>query len=89
MQFYFKNIKGREPYELIFAMQDSLITLNFESETPEINTITRFTQPLNKQPEFFTINSDQTMSIVAGTDDGILYYYNSNEQLYIDLLETF
>jgi hypothetical protein len=43
MQFYFKNVKGREPYEIIFAKQDSIITLNFESDPAEINTVTKFT----------------------------------------------
>ena len=54
MQFYFRNIKGREPFEIIFAKQDSIISLNFE--TNEIKVICTYTTPLGKQPEFFTIN---------------------------------
>ena len=87
MQFYFRNIKGREPFEIIFAKQDSIISLNFE--TNEIKVICTYTTPLGKQPEFFTINQDQTVSIVMGENDGILYYYNTNSQLYVDMLEMF
>lgn len=56
MQFYFRNIKGREPYEIIFAKKDAIITLNFETE--KVRTLTKFTSPLTKQPEFFTINEE-------------------------------
>ena len=87
MQFYFKNIKGREPTQIIFAKRDSIIKFNFE--TDEIMTITNFLQPLARQPEFFTMNTDQTLSIIASIDDGMLYYYNNNSQLYIDIDSTF
>lgn len=42
-----------------------------------------------RQPEFFTMNTDQTLSIIASIDDGMLYYYSTNQQLYIDIEETF
>lgn len=87
MQFYFKNVKGREPSEIIFAKRDSIIKFNFE--TDEIVILTEFLQPLARQPEFFTMNQDQTLSIIASIDDGMLYYYNNNQQLYIDIEETF
>ena len=38
-----------------------------------------------RQPEFFTMNTDQTLSIIASIDDGMLYYYSTNQQLYIDI----
>jgi len=44
MQFYFKNVKGREPTQIIFAKRDSIIKFNFE--TDEIVTITNFLTPL-------------------------------------------
>ena len=75
MQFFFKNVKGREPEEIIFAKRDSIIKFNFI--TDEVDTICIFTQPLARQPEFFTINHDQTLSIIASIDDGMLYYYAS------------
>jgi len=73
MSFYFKNIKGREPTQIIFAKRDKIINYNFE--TDEIKTITEFLVPLVRQPEFFTMNSDQTVSIIASIDDGMLYFY--------------
>lgn len=76
MQFYFKIIKGREPCEIIFAKKDSLIRYNWETDV--ITKITTFVQPLMRQPEFFTMNTDQTLSIIASIDDGMLYYYNSD-----------
>ena len=74
MQFYFRNIKGREPFEIVFAKQDSIITLNFE--TDEVKTLCKYTAPLLKQPEFFTVNEDQSVGIIMGDNDGILYYFN-------------
>ena len=44
---------------------------------------------MSKQPEFFTMNHDQSVSIVASTNDGILYYYQEEKQLFIDLDESF
>jgi hypothetical protein len=44
MSFYFKNIKGREPSQIIFAKRDKIINYNFE--TDEIKTITEFLVPL-------------------------------------------
>lgn len=42
MSFFFKTIKGREPFEIIFAKQDSIICLNFEADPIEIRTICTF-----------------------------------------------
>ena len=41
MQFYFKTLKGRDPQEIIFAKQDSIIIMNIETE--EVNVIANFT----------------------------------------------
>lgn len=35
------------------------------------------------------MNEDQTVGIIMGDNDGILYYFNSNKMLYIDMLEMF
>lgn len=46
-----------------------------------------FEVPLNRQPEFFSMNDDQTVLIVASQDDGI--YYNSRTRAFLDLDELF
>ena len=64
MQFIFRLTKnGREPKSLIFAKQDSLIEVNFE--TDEIRELLMYKVALTKQPEFFLMNNDQTVSIIA------------------------
>lgn len=73
MRFFFKNTKGdRDPFELIFAKQDSIIVFNTEQR--EVFTVVNFNVSLSKQPEFFCINEDQTVYIVASLDDAMLYY---------------
>ena len=57
MKFYFKNTKSdKEPHEIIFAKQDSIVVLN--TETQECFLVVRFNVSLSKQPEFFTLNED-------------------------------
>ena len=73
MEFYFKQTKiDKEPNVLLFARQDSLLEYNFESE--EAKLLCTFEVPLNRYPEFFLMNEDQTVSIIASVDDGI--YFN-------------
>jgi hypothetical protein len=86
MQFYFKNTRnGKDPNEIIFAKQDQLMMINIETE--EINTIVRFVTPLSRQPEFFTMNDDQNVSIVASNDDGIFFNHVTNQ--FYDLDEMY
>ena len=86
MQFYFKNTKGgKDPTEMIFAKQDQLMLINLDTE--EVTTIVKFLVPLTRQPEFFTMNDDQTVSIVASLEDGI--FYNHKTQEFVDLDEMF
>jgi hypothetical protein len=73
MRFYFKIAKGdRDPHEIIFAKQDSIVILN--CETIEVFVVVKFNISLSKQPEFFTVNTDQTVFIVASLDDALLFY---------------
>ena len=53
----------------------------------EIDTIYEFKNPLNRQPEFFQMNSEQTIMIIASSDDGI--YKDMNKQVEIDLDDRF
>jgi hypothetical protein len=55
--------------------------------TEEITTIVTFLTPLTRQPDFFTMNEEQTVSIVASLEDGI--FYNHNTQEFVDLDELF
>jgi len=83
MQFYFKNSKspGKDPNEIIFAKQDRLFSINIETE--EITTIVKYVEPLTRQPEFFTMNDDQSASVIASLEDGIFYNHRTEE--FIDL----
>ena len=87
MNFYFKDASGEccEPNKLIFARQDSIIEYNIETE--EVNTIVNFPQPLLRQPEFFTVNKDQSICIIASTEDGI--YFNQHTGELVDLDKKF
>jgi len=86
MQFQFKlTKKDKEPTTLIFARQDRIMEFNFETE--EIKEICIFEVPLTRQPEFFLMNDNQQVSIIASIDDGI--YYNHKTGLYVDLDEEF
>jgi hypothetical protein len=86
MQFYFKNTtRGKEPTEIIFAKQDQLMMINFETE--EITTIAKFVSPLSRQPEFFTMNDDQNVSVIASLDDGIFFNHVTGQ--FYDLDEMY
>ena len=86
MQFCFKNTKnGREVTSLIFAKQERLMEINFLTE--KITDVVIFDVPLSRQPEFFLMNDDQTVSIIASMDDGI--YYNHRTRVFVDLDELF
>lgn len=86
MQFHFRNTKnGREFSTLIFAKYDRLLEFDFINE--RVKDIVIFEIPLTRQPEFFLMNDDQTVSIVASQDDGI--YYNHRNRKFIDLDHKF
>jgi hypothetical protein len=46
------------------------------TETSEVFLVVKFNISLSKQPEFFTVNTDQTVFIVASLDDALLFYSN-------------
>jgi len=52
-----------------------------------MSTICEFEVPLTRQPEFFLMNDDQSVSIIASQDDGI--YYNHRTRAFVDLDEHF
>jgi hypothetical protein len=86
MQYHFKIAKGgKDPTHLIFARQEKIFTLDFNTEA--VHTLCEFEQPLTRQPEFFLMNDDQSVSIIASQDDGI--YYNHRTRAYVDLDEHF
>ena len=58
-------------------------------EKNEVFCIVRFNVQLSKQPEFFTINDDQSVFIVASLDDAIIYYQRHGQQSFFDLEETY
>ena len=58
-----------------------MFSINFETE--EITTIVKFVQPLTRQPEFFTMNEDQSVSVVASLEDGLFYNHLTEE--FVDL----
>jgi len=46
-----------------------------------------FDVPLTRQPEFFLMNDDQSISIISSLDDGI--YFNHRTRAFFDLDEIF
>ena len=83
MQYYFKRTKnGKELNSLIFAKQDKLITLNFETEV--VTDLYIYEAELQRQPSFFKMNTDQTVFITASQEDGIYYSFRSRKFIDID-----
>lgn len=70
---------------MIFAKQQKIMEFNFDTEA--LTDLYIYEVPLSRQPEFFLMNDDQTVSIVASMDDGI--YYNFRNKKYIDLDELY
>ena len=86
MQFRFKATKhGRDPTHIFFAKEESIMELNFDTE--ETRELVQLQEPLSRQPEFFYMNDDQSVSIIASMDDGI--YYNHKTGKFLDLKESF
>lgn len=71
MSFYFENPgeDGQDPQALIFVKQDRIIRLDFNSN--KIETIMEFKHPMKKQPEYFIMNNDQSILVIASDNDGI------------------
>ena len=85
MQFHFKVQKpGVDPGTLILANQESMLELNFEQEW--LREIISFPDPLTRQPEFFQMNDEQTVSIISSIDDGIYYNHYTGETIDLDEL---
>jgi len=64
MQFHFKKTKGgKDLQHLIFAQANRIIEFDFINET--LKELTVFVIPLLKQPEFFSMNNDQTCVVIA------------------------
>ena len=86
MQFRFKATKhGRDPTHIYFAKEESIMELNFDTE--ETRELVQLQEPLSRQPEFFYMNDEQTVSIIASMDDGIYYHHRTGR--FVDLKETF
>ena len=52
-----------------------------------MTTLVEFDVPLLRQPEFFLMNDEQTVAIIASQDDGI--YYSVKSKLFFDLDEHY
>jgi 6-phosphogluconolactonase (cycloisomerase 2 family) len=73
---------GQKCYDsLYFAKKEKIILFNFF--TKEITNFVHFEVPLSRQPEFFLMNENQNVSIVASADDGT--YYNHRSKSFKDL----
>jgi len=85
LAFYFKlPKKGNKIDQLIFADAGKIFELNFETE--QVYTTVTFDNPLCNQPTLFSMNADQTASVVAGPIDCIYYHHERNEQADLDQL---
>ena len=82
MQFHVKNVNFNIlPNTIIFAKPTHIFELNYETEETKI--LCEFEVPLLRQPEFFIMNEQQNISVVASIDDG--YHYNHSTNTLIDL----
>lgn len=83
MQFHFANEDGLERSRIIFAKIDSVFSLDFNTERIEVLFNFRSRHSLKQQPSFFTFNNDQSVFIVASSEDAV--YVNLNNNLELDL----
>ena len=81
MQFYFKSNSDSTHTCITFAKKDKIFDFNYM--TAELHDICVFPKMLNRQPDFFMMNTEQTVSIIASIDDGI--YYNHKRNQLVDL----
>ena len=85
MQFYFKKVEpGKDPVSIIFAKPDCIFEINFENEV--VTTVFKFDDPLLSQPNFFQMNSDQTIFVLSSDIDGIYVNIKTDEQVDLDEL---
>lgn len=84
MNFFFKKcLEGHQSNSLIFAKDESIMEFNFMTDT--IKEIAQFPLPLEYQPDFFVMSSDQKNCLIANQDDVI--FYNQKKNKFMDLNE--
>mmetsp|Transcript_2678 Transcript_2678/g.4195 ORF Transcript_2678/g.4195 Transcript_2678/m.4195 type:complete len:267 (-) Transcript_2678:214-1014(-) len=81
LNFHFKLTGNVKKDTLIFAKIDCLFELNFETE--QVTTIFKFDSPFRRQPNFFEPNFDQTIFMVASSEDGL--YINLPHKFQMDI----
>ena len=82
MQFFFKNNKGDKRDSCFFAMFDQIIEFNFEKES--YLTYYQFKTPLTRQPQFFRMNTEQTIMVAATEQDAIYMDINAKKEVDLD-----
>ena len=85
MCFHFKNSKGLDRGTIVFAKIDCIFSLNFI--TQQVIVIYKYGGVLNRQPQFFQTNLDQSILVVASPEDCL--YINLNEEKEVDVDETY
>jgi hypothetical protein len=82
MNFHFKNSKGLDRDTVVFAKIDSIFSMNFI--TSQIIMMYKFDVRLNRQPQFFQTNEDQTVLVVASPEDCLYIDLNKDMESDID-----
>jgi hypothetical protein len=86
IQFHFKKGGKLGVYDtIIFSKFDCIFEMNFE--TAAVKVIYKYQVPLTRQPEYFSMNDEQTIFVTASSSDGI--HYNSVTKKEVDLDELF
>jgi hypothetical protein len=85
IQFHFKKGKPGIYDTIIFSKIDCIFEMNFETSATKV--IYKFQVPLTRQPEFFSLNDEQTIFVTASSTDGI--HYNSISKKETDLDELY
>ena len=81
LAFQFSYQPSLERSSLLFASMDMLLRLNFL--TGKITIIYRFKNRFKFQPQFFKMNDDETVFIVATEQDSL--YVNTQTQTEVDI----
>ena len=85
MNFHFKNPLIGKPDSIIFAGMDKIFELNYLNETTK--TILTYQQDICCQPQFFEMNDNQNVFLLASPDDSI--YVSLEYDIEVDIDEEY
>ena len=79
-KFYFNKNNSEE---LIFVSYTKIFKFNIKTEI--VNTMYDFENDLKEQPEFFILNDEQDICVIASTADGLQINMNTKTEIDLDM----